>query len=373
MNRTMVVATSQLKAYKPPLQPQREHFLRAVKSPLLGLRVDLTEQPVVIGRSDKCGLVIADPMVSSRHCEVSIRRGQADAFVTDLQSTNGTFIEGRRIKGTAHWPNGAMLHVGSHVFKHEYVSRSEADKAVELDRDIEKAAAYVRTLLPAPIRQGQILTDWVLQPCTGLGGDAFGYHELGHGVFAGYLIDVSGHGVGAAMHSVSVINVLRQKAIPGVDFSDPAQVLRGLNDMFQMESHAGMYFTMWYGVYDLGSRILKYSSGGHHASYLTPLSGGSPIALKTRNPVIGAMPGISFKAESIAVESRCRLHIFSDGVFEVITKQETQWELKDFLALIGQPSGVDDLESQRLFDAVMHIARPGGLDDDFSMLTVTFL
>jgi len=34
------------------------------------------------------------------------------------------------------------------------------------------------------------------------------------------------HGAGSAMHSVSVLNVLRQRALPGVGFRNPAQVLR---------------------------------------------------------------------------------------------------------------------------------------------------
>ena len=63
-----------------------------------------------------------------------------------------------------------------------------------------------------------------------------------------YLIDVSGHGVSAAMHSVSVANILRPKAL-SVDLRDPAAVLESLNEAFPMDAHDDMYFTIWYGVY----------------------------------------------------------------------------------------------------------------------------
>ena len=46
------------------------------------------------------------------------------------------------------------------------------------------------------------------------------------------------------------MNLLRQKALPGTDFARPEQVLAALNRIFPMEDHAGMYFTMWIGVYD---------------------------------------------------------------------------------------------------------------------------
>ena len=105
-------------------------------------------------------------------------------------------------------------------------------------------------------------------PSARLGGDAFGYQQLDSQTFVIYLLDVSGHGVGAAMHSVSVLNVLRQRAIPQTDFKDPVQVITNLNAMFQMDRHDDQYFTMWYGVYDALDRTLTYASAGHHPAYL---------------------------------------------------------------------------------------------------------
>ena len=55
--------------------------------------------------------------------------------------------------------------------------------------------------------------------------------------FAIYLIDVSGHGVGAALLSISVINVLRSQSLTKTDFKDPGQVLRSLNLTFPSESN----------------------------------------------------------------------------------------------------------------------------------------
>jgi len=42
---------------------------------------------------------------------------------------------------------------------------------------------------------------WTFVPCADLGGDAFGYQRDGDW-FRAYSLDVSGHGVGSAMHSV---------------------------------------------------------------------------------------------------------------------------------------------------------------------------
>ncbi len=96
-------------------------------------------------------------------------------------------------------------------------------------------------------------------PSLELGGDAFGYHWLDPEHFAMYLLDVCGHGVKAACcFSISAINVLRnQISAPRPNFLSPAEVLAGLNSAFQMDRHNGMYFTMWYGVYDKENRRLR--------------------------------------------------------------------------------------------------------------------
>ena len=56
----------------------------------------------------------------------------------------------------------------------------------------------MQSLLPDKLKKGLIKTDWRFVPSAELGGDSFGYHWLDDDHFAFYLLDVSGHGVGAA-------------------------------------------------------------------------------------------------------------------------------------------------------------------------------
>ena len=134
----------------------------------------------------------------------------------------------------------------------------ERNKILErLNLELSEAAGYVRTILPQPITEGTIRTDWRFVPSTSLGGDAFGYHWVDEDHFAIYLIDVSGHGVGAALLSVSVMNVLRSQTLPGVDFKKPEQILEALNIAFPGEENNDMFFMIWYGVYKISTRKLS--------------------------------------------------------------------------------------------------------------------
>ena len=352
---------------------EREHFLIVTHGTQRGRLLRFGAQEITIGRKMVCDFVLPDAEVSGRHCRVMALPGESTARVTDLQSTNGSFIDGRRIEGSVPWPAGSLLQLGGHVIKHEYRLPSELEQSLELDRDLEKASSYVKALLPAPIREGPVRTDWFFMPSATLGGDAFGYQQLDADTFAGYVVDVSGHGAGSAMHSVSVMNVLRQRALPNTDFTDPAQVLRSLNAMFQMDHHGGMYFSIWYGVYQPSTRVLRYSSAGHHPSYLALPGRTEPMPLHTRNLMIGAIPEAEFVSDQVSVVPGSVLYVFSDGVFEVVTKEGTQWGLRDFLPLLGQPGSADVSEPERLYRAVQDVAKPGSLDDDFSMLVVTFV
>ena len=109
------------------------------------------------------------------------------------------------------------------------------------------------------------------------------------------------------MHSVSVLNVLRQRALPQTDFRNPVQVLENLNAMFQMDRHDDQYFTIWYGVYDADARTLTYASAGHHPGYLVPPDRAGAVPLETSGMMIGAMPNRRFEGAQAHVPDGSRL------------------------------------------------------------------
>jgi hypothetical protein len=349
---------------------ERVHCLELVDGHGLLRRHLVGSAGAVIGRAAPADIILADTEVSRAHCRVAVE-GE-ELVVSDLNSTNGTFVDGAQLTGKASLPVGAVLRVGRVSLKHEWRTCLEVVQADQLDRDLARASAYVEALLPPPLARAPIRADWLYQPSTKLGGDAFGYGPLTDDLFLAYLVDVSGHGAGAAMHSVTVMNLLRQHALPSTDMADPAQVLATLNAMFQMEQHAEMYFTVWYGVFDRRSHRLAYASAGHHPAFLAPPAGGDLVPLRTKNGLIGAAPGKVFVADAVVVPAGASLFLFSDGVFEIVTKDGQEWGLNDFLPLIRKPAGEGLTKCQTIFRDVTEAARPGGFDDDFSLVVMTF-
>jgi serine phosphatase RsbU (regulator of sigma subunit) len=367
---TVVLRGGLPRPQQPAGQGERVHYLVVVAGREPGRRIQLGAAPITIGRIPPADVVFPDQRVSRSHCRVAVVR--EEAMVTDLGSTNGTFIDGKRTDGPTSLPPGARLEVGSQVLTHESRSRKELEESEELDRDLANASRYVQALLPTELADGAIRTEWILLPSKRLGGDAFGYHWLDANSFAIYLVDVSGHGAGAALHAVSLINVLRQQALPRTDFRKPVQVVNRLNAMFQMDRHGNMYATLWYGVYDLRNRTLAFCSAGHHPGFLVPPERNMALPLATKNIMIGAVPDYAYKAGSVGVSPDSRLYVFSDGVFEITTRDGKEWGIDDFVPLLLEPVIAAIPEPKRLHRAVLQHTRSALLEDDFSMVVVTF-
>jgi sigma-B regulation protein RsbU (phosphoserine phosphatase) len=234
-----------------------------------------------------------------------------------------------------------------------------------LSEELTEATNYVFSILPSPRAAGP-RTRWLLVPSTELGGDSFGYHEIDADHLAVYLLDVCGHGVGAALLSVTAINVLRSAALPNTDFRDPGAVLSALNEAFPMEKQNNMYFTIWYGVHKRSTGELRYASAGHPPSVLCK-SGGEVLTLSTPGIAIGMMPDMVYRTKLGEIADGDRLHLVSDGTFEVETAPGEMLAFADFVEKLSASE-----EPEVVLDWVRGLNGPGPLPDDFSLLTIDF-
>ena len=344
------------------------HFLAGLTGPLTGRRIELPPTGAVLGRATEATIQVKDPAVSSRHCRLGTILGQV--MVQDLGSSNGTFIDEEQVVEPRTFPIGSVLQIGNSLFKLEFRSKQEVLEEERQARELEKAASYVRALLPQPLNEGPVISEWRFIPSDQLGGDAFGYHYLPDGRFALYLVDVCGHGAAPALHSVAVINVIKKQSLPHVDFTRPDDVLRALNEAYQMEEHANMYFTLWYGVLDLKERKLLYASGGHPPSLMIDEATGEATKLMTPNLAIGMMRGIPYKQAEVDVPANARLYLYSDGAFEVVTKAGEEWRVDEFLAVLAKGVIPGLAETARVEREVRAVMQGTVFDDDFSILVL---
>ena len=80
---------------------------------------------VVLGRQSDCDLVIADPLLSRRHCEVTVDDG-GDYFLEDLNSTNSTALNSRKLAERTRLQFGDRIVIGTTILR--FYLEEELDK-----------------------------------------------------------------------------------------------------------------------------------------------------------------------------------------------------------------------------------------------------
>lgn len=240
-----------------------------------------------------------------------------------------------------------------------------------LESELAEAATYVQSLLPLPLHSCVEINSQFI-PSLQLGGDSFGYAWLDQDHLAIYLLDVSGHGIGSALLSVSVLNLLRSQSLTEVDFRDPSAVLTSLNHNFMMQQQGGMYFTIWYGVYDQATHQLIYAAAGHPPAVM--LSERQELwQLETQNIPIGFFPDVTYQSSYCEIPSGAQLYLFSDGIYEFSLDQEI-FGLDHFIETLAQETSntPELLDLRLLIHKLRSYTANHRFEDDVSILQIRF-
>jgi sigma-B regulation protein RsbU (phosphoserine phosphatase) len=193
---------------------------------------------------------------------------------------------------------------------------------------LRAAARVQRAMLPKQnILTPSVRTAWSYVPTDELAGDAIGLHLIEDRYLVSYVVDVSGHGVPAALLSVNAmryleplpetVSLLRDMTMAS-GFGTvrlPSQIATELNRRFRSEDCDNRFLTMVMTVLDTHTGRLVVSCAGHPSplifrnSEVVPLPdhGGFPIAISDAaeydDAFIDLLPGD-------------RLLLFSDGLLE---------------------------------------------------------
>jgi serine phosphatase RsbU (regulator of sigma subunit) len=256
------------------------------------------------------------------------------------------------------------------------LERKVEERTRQLQGELEVAAQYVRSLLPPPITNDRgVSVHWIYEPSAELGGDAFTYMRLDPEHDALALLDVCGHGVGAALHGVAAIQALRSRRLPGIDLRDPERVVAAMNDAFPMEEHGDLFFSLWYGVFNRSSRTLRYVSAGHPPALLIEENAaGTPQVqeLHTGGPLIGILSGVAFESAEVQLGSNCELIVFSDGAYELPEPSGAMLPWPDFVGAVAKGPEGHPLRPSEILDFARQKMGRERLDDDFSVVNVSF-
>jgi PAS domain S-box-containing protein len=205
---------------------------------------------------------------------------------------------------------------------------------LEMKRSLEAAARIQQSLLPRNLpTENRFNFAWLYEPSEELAGDTLNAFRLDDRHIAVYIIDVSGHGVPAALLSVTLSHWLApgsgRSALlkPGADpiseptITAPSEVAEELNRQFPMDLETAQYFTLLYGVLDTDAAELQF------------VSAGSPPIIQShmrQRPSFKTIPGFPigiasephYREQKIGFEPGDRIYLFTDGAPDAMNSEE---------------------------------------------------
>jgi sigma-B regulation protein RsbU (phosphoserine phosphatase) len=195
-----------------------------------------------------------------------------------------------------------------------------------MNRDIEAAARVQSSLLPdAPVDIEGAEFIWLYRPCDELAGDGLNVFKWDDANVVMYVLDVSGHGVAAALLSVSVTHHLSQLVrhhhsaasdeAPGAAIISPASLAGNLNRLFPMDTVGQHYFTFLYGVLNVETRTFRFVSAGSPGPLVVHADGSTEVHDVPALP-IGMFPQSEYTDTVINLRAGDRLYLYTDGLYE---------------------------------------------------------
>ena len=285
----------------------------------------------------------------------------------------------------------ARLHAGERVIALENKLASEKEslsKAYQslatahgkINSDLRAAAKLQMSLLPRPGSQQGVHFDWVFRPTSQVAGDIFNVFPLDRNHVGFYQLDVSGHGVTAAMLSFSLSKTLQATPMrdclvkritsepPYYRVVPPDEVVRDLNSNFQNDDD--MYFTIVYGVFNTSTGHLQMTQAGHPNPILTSQNS-SPRLLGDGGFPVASLPEINFDLMEQELKAGDRLIFCSDGVTECADAGEEQFGMGRVIESLNRGAGLSLTEQLHLLEADLLCWRGGEeFEDDVSVLAL---
>lgn len=304
--------------------PDGEAALERMASQDFNIVITDWAMPRVDGLS-LCRTIRARPRDSYVYCIMLTASSDEGSLVSAMEAGVDDFVA----KPLRPAELGARLHAAERVLALEagLASRNRrlAEAHAQLSRELDLARSMQLGLLPAPADIGPVRFDWLFEASSYVGGDTLDFFALGERHLCFYLIDVSGHGVSAAMMAFNaqhqMLGLSQQIAAPmlrqGDDLAATAvAVVTEYNRRFMQMKETSLYLTMAYGILDTQTRRAALVQAGHPAPLYCAAGATSFVAVGDGGLPIGVLADAQYEAYWVDLDPGSRLILYSDGATE---------------------------------------------------------
>jgi len=168
-------------------------------------------------------------------------------------------------------------------------------------------------------------------PAKDVGGDFYDYFQVAPQEYGFMIGDVCGKGVPAAIFMASSRSIIKSQSLAN---PDPVQVIQLANKLIAEDAQHGIFVTVFYGMYNLETRLLRFINAGHTLPFLYRASTASCASLFNTNFPLGVFDPFSFQKSEMLLESGDLLVLYTDGVNEALNPLREQFGQERLVELI---------------------------------------
>jgi sigma-B regulation protein RsbU (phosphoserine phosphatase) len=264
------------------------------------------------------------------------------------------------------WENAKLVELVRGQIEQGRSRRRSESRRTEEKWEIEEAGQIQRAFLPASlpnVDSCEMAVRW--QPKGCVGGDYYDVFPLDARRLAFCVADASGKGLPAALLMSNLQAGLRSLADSS---AGPAETVTRLNRLFCANRLTNKFFTLFYGVLDLGRFELTYSNAGHPPPVVRHRDGGLST-LQGTGGLVGCFPDWTYREESVHLAPGDRIWLYTDGLSEARAAGGGAFGPARMEKLMDEVQAVSLTEAQgRVWNAVLGFCG-GAFEDDATLLT----
>jgi serine phosphatase RsbU (regulator of sigma subunit) len=185
--------------------------------------------------------------------------------------------------------------------------------AHRMAEDLRLAGGIQRSLLPPPVEHTHLDLAREYIPFRDIGGDYYDFVPLGPPGLALAVGDVMGKGVPAALLAATLKASVRSHLQTGE--GSWTELVSRINRMFWEVTPAGLFASLFFGVFDGGGRTLDYVNAGHFYPFVVRWDG-AVHDLETGGAVLGLVEAARYETGRAFLDRGDTLVFYSDGVTE---------------------------------------------------------
>ena len=193
---------------------------------------------------------------------------------------------------------------------------SARDNLISIQNELGIASDMQQSILPKQFPESDsFVMHGVMEPAREVGGDFFDIIHISGDRCGIAIADVSDKGVPAAMFMMSSRTLLKGCALGAMY---PEKVLEEVNTLLAPENDAGMFVTVFYGIFDNSTGEIEYSNGGHNPPLIVHADGSSDYLEMPPGIALGVFPEMVFESRKAQLRRGDTAVFYTDGVTEAM-------------------------------------------------------